>query len=496
MSTTLAIALAGMAVIALCGMLGRRRPSGDLADWTVGGRNFGAATVWFLQAGEIFTAFTFLGLVGLVFTGGVAALYVVPYLGVGYILLFFVGPRIWRLGKERGYLTQGDFLADRYGSRALGTVSAVFALLFLFPYLQLQITGLGLVLELVTGDAASGAVSMAAGTVLVVVFVLWAGVRGVVATAYLKDAVTLLVIGALAVAVPIHYAGGVGSVFERLAAERPELLTLQAEGAGPVWFFSSALVSVLGFGLMGLPFLWNSVLSAGSARALRRNYAFLPLFTVVVAFPMVIGFTAVLVLSGDTEPNGSLLTLVREMLPEPLVGIVAVAALIASMVPAASMAIGVSTLVARNVVPARSPRVQFWTNHAAVVAACLAALLLALLRPDLLANLILLTYAGLVQITPAIALGLWRRRPVHPWVVLAGMAAGVAVTLALSAVYGAAIADVNAGLYGLAVNLAVVGSGALVQRALGRTEAVSDGPAGAAPEPGEEGEEVAPARGE
>ncbi|WP_017556079.1 sodium:solute symporter family protein [Nocardiopsis baichengensis] len=487
MSTTLAIALAGMAAIAACGMLGRRRPSGDLADWTVGGRNFGAATVWFLQAGEIFTAFTFLGLVGLVFTGGVAALYVVPYLAVGYILLFFVGPRIWRLGRERGYLTQGDFLADRYGSRVLGAVSAVFALLFLFPYLQLQITGLGLVLELVTGDAASGAVSMAAGTVLVVVFVLWAGVRGVVTTAYFKDAVTLVVITALAVVVPIHYAGGLGNVFERVASERPELLTLQVEGAGPVWFFTSALVSVLGFGLMGLPFLWNSVLSAGSARALRRNYAFLPLFTLVVAFPVTLGFTAVLVLSQDTEPNGSLLTLVREMLPDPLVGVVAVAALTASMVPAASMAIGVSTLVARNVAPVRSPRTQFWVNHATVVAACLAALTLALLRPDLLANLILLTYAGLVQITPAIALALWRRRPVHPAVVLAGTTAGVAATLALSTLHGAAIAGVNAGLYGLGLNLAVVGIGALTERAAVRRGA-RDGSAGGAREPGEEPE--------
>ncbi|GAB3490508.1 sodium:solute symporter family protein [Nocardiopsis coralliicola] len=481
MTSTLAIALLGMAVIGGLGVLGRRGPRRDLAEWTVGGRSFGAAAVWFLQAGEIFTAFTFLGLVGLVFTGGVAGLYVVPYLTVGYILLFFIAPRLWRIGKERGHLTQGDFLADRYRSRTMGVLAAVFALLFLFPYLQLQITGLGLVIELVTGDAASGAAGMAAGTVLIIAFVLWAGVRGVVTTAYFKDALTLLVIVALAVAMPLYYVGGPAALFGRVAAERPELLTLSVAGSGPTWFFTSTLISVLGFGLMGLPFLWNSVYAAASPRVLRRNYAFLPLFTTMAVFPVFIGFTAVLVLAGDSDSNSALLSLARDMLPGPLLGVVAVAALAASMVPAASMAIGISTLVARNVVPDLGPRRQFWVNHATVVLACLGALALAIARPDLLANLILLTYAGLVQLTPAIALALWKERPVHPAVVLVAMAGGIAVTVGLSVVHGAALDSVNVGVHGLAANLALLTAGAALVRLLGRRSRPAADPAPAPP---------------
>jgi SSS family solute:Na+ symporter len=58
--------------------------------------------MWFLQAGEVFTTFTFLGMAGLAFSGGVAAMYALPYVPIGYIVLFFLAKRLWSLGKERG----------------------------------------------------------------------------------------------------------------------------------------------------------------------------------------------------------------------------------------------------------------------------------------------------------------------------------------------------------------------------------------------------------
>src|ERR1041384_3463081 len=149
----LAIALAGIVLIVVIGLAGRRGAIDDPSEWTVGGRRFGALSMWFLQAGEVFTTFTFLGMAGLAFSGGVAALYALPYVPIGYMVLFFLAKRLWSLGKERGYLTQGDYLEDRYDSKLLGTVAAVLGVVFVLPYLQLQITGLGLIVQLVTGDS-------------------------------------------------------------------------------------------------------------------------------------------------------------------------------------------------------------------------------------------------------------------------------------------------------------------------------------------------------
>ncbi|WP_279581622.1 sodium:solute symporter family protein [Fodinicola feengrottensis] len=380
MSTVLVIAFVGIVFIGVLGFLGRRRPAANLTEWTVGGRQVGAVTMWFLQAGEIFTTFTFLGMAGLAFSGGVAAVYALPYVPIAYAVLFFIAKRLWSLGRERGYLTQGDYLEDRFGSRTLGTLSgtlsAVLGVVFVLPYLQLQITGLGLIVKLVTGNAASSTISMVVGFVLVVAFVLWAGLRGVAVTSYFKDAIMLVVLVVLIVAIPVHFSGGIPAMFQRIQQLHPAALTLHAGPNDQVWFFSSMVVSAIGVALMTLPHQWAPLLSARDPQVLRKNYTWMPLYGVCIAFPMIVGFAAILVLSKNTSANGVLLTLTQQVLPPWAVGLIVVAAIATAMVPAAGIMIGISSLVARNIVRTRSDRGQFWVNHGTVVVACALALVL------------------------------------------------------------------------------------------------------------------------
>ena len=274
----LTFALVGIVLIGVLGFFGRRKPAADLAEWTVGGRKFGALTMWFLQAGEVFTTFTFLGMAGLAFSGGVAAMYALPYVPIAYAVLFFLAKRLWTMGKERGYLTQGDFLEDRYSSRTLGTLSAVLGVVFVLPYLQLQITGLGLIVKLVTGENASGTLSMVTGSVLVVAFVLWAGLRGVAATSYFKDAIMLIVLVVLIIAMPAHFAGGIGAMFHKIEQLHPEKLIVHTGANDQAWFFTSMLVSAIGVALMTLPHQWPALMSARDPKVLRRNYTWMPLY--------------------------------------------------------------------------------------------------------------------------------------------------------------------------------------------------------------------------
>jgi SSS family solute:Na+ symporter len=458
----LAFTLAGIVLIGVLGFVGRRKPVADLAEWTVGGRRFGAVTMWFLQAGEVFTTFTFLGMAGLAFSGGVAAMYALPYVPIAYVVLFFLAKRLWTLGKERGYLTQGDFLEDRYRSRALGTLSAVLGVVFVLPYLQLQITGLGLIVRLVTGDTASGTLSMVAGSVLVVAFVLWAGLRGVAATSYFKDGIMLVALVVLIIAVPTHFAGGIPAVFHKIEQLHPEKLIVHSGANDHVWFVTSMLVSAIGVGLMTLPHSWPALMSARDPKVLRRNYAWMPVYELCLLLPMVIGFAAILVVPRGSDPNGVLLTLSKDALPGWVTGIVVVAATATAMVPAAGILIGISSLVARNIVRVRSGRRQFWINHGTVVVASTLALVLGIFRPDLLANLLLLTYSGSVQLAPANLLGFLRRVPVGKVPVLAGLVAGELVVLWLTFVDTHLVGTVNVGLVGLGANVAVLALAAVV----------------------------------
>jgi SSS family solute:Na+ symporter len=223
-TATLVVTFAGIALIAVVGFLGRRGAITDVSDWAVGGRSFGSWTMWFLQAGEVFTTFTFLGMAGLAFAGGAAALYALPYVPLAYAGLYFLGPVVWRRARERGHVTQADFLADHFGSRGLGALVAVLGVVFLLPYLQLQITGLGLAVQLATGDKTSSDVSITIAFVLVVAFVLWAGIRGVATASYFKDALMLVVLLVLLIAIPAHFAGGIGPTFDKILAAHPDML--------------------------------------------------------------------------------------------------------------------------------------------------------------------------------------------------------------------------------------------------------------------------------
>ena len=460
----LTFTLVGIVLIGVLGFVGRRKPVADLAEWTVGGRRFGALTMWFLQAGEVFTTFTFLGMAGLAFSGGVAAMYALPYVPIAYVVLFFLAKRLWTMGRDRGYLTQGDFLEDRYSSRTLGTLSAVLGVIFVLPYLQLQITGLGLIVRLVTGDSASGTLSMVTGSVLIVAFVLWAGLRGVAATSYFKDGIMLVALVVLIIAVPTHFAGGIPAVFHKIEQLHPEKLIVHSGANDHVWFVTSMLVSAIGVGLMTLPHSWPALMSARDPKVLRRNYAWMPVYELCLLLPMVIGFAAILVVPKGSDPNGVLLTLSKDALPGWVTGIVVVAATATAMVPAAGILIGISSLVARNIVRVRSGRKQFWINHGTVVLASTLALVLGIFRPDLLANLLLLTYSGSVQLAPANLLGFLRRVPVGKGPVLAGLVAGELVVIWLTFVDTHLVGTVNVGLVGLGANVVVLALAVVVER--------------------------------
>ncbi|MFI6626979.1 sodium:solute symporter [Streptomyces sp. NPDC050528] len=469
MTTILIMTFTGIVLIGVLGFAGRRKPAADLSEWAVGGRNFGAVSMWFLQAGEVFTTFTFLGMAGLAFSGGVAALYALPYVPIGYMVLFFLAKRLWSLGKERGYLTQGDYLEDRYDSKLLGTVAAVLGVVFVLPYLQLQITGLGLIVQLVTGNSSSGTLSMIIGSVLVVAFVLWAGLHGVAMTSYFKDVVMLIVLGVLLVAIPSHFAGGVSAMFHRIDKLHPEMLTIHAGPADQVWFTTSMLVSAIGVGLMCLPHAWPAVMSARDPKVLRRNYTWMPLYELCLLMPIIVGFAAILVLKPGSSANGILLTLSKQVLPAWATGLVVIAAIATAMVPAAGILIGISSLVARNIARVQGERTQFWINHGTVVAACGLSLLLAIFRPDLLANLLLLTYSGTVQLAPAIALGFLARRRVSKVPILAGLFVGELAVIWLTFWNKDLAGNVNVGLIGLAANLIVLTLAATAERLLART---------------------------
>src|ERR1700688_183987 len=218
---SLAMILAIVGLGATIGFLAGVRRKMSLEQWTVGGRGFGTVLMFLLMAGEIYTTFSFLGASGWAYSRGGPTLYILAYVTLAYVVSFFILPPIWELGREHQLQTQSDFFAWRYGSKYLAAAVSLVGIVFMIPYLELQLTGLGIIVEVASFDGISRVKAMVVAVVLLSGFVLASGLRAVAWVSVLKDILMLFAAVSVGIAVPYIYFGGIGPMFTALLHAKP-----------------------------------------------------------------------------------------------------------------------------------------------------------------------------------------------------------------------------------------------------------------------------------
>jgi solute:Na+ symporter, SSS family len=456
LATILAIVALGAGV----GFLAGARRKMDLEQWTVAGRGFGVVLVFLLMAGEVYTTFAFLGVSGWTYSRGGPTLYVLAYLTLAYVVSFFILPRIWELGRRHRLQTQSDFFRVRYGNRYLTAFVCIVGIAAFVPYLQLQITGVGLIVSIASFDSIGRTPAMAIAVILLVGFVFVGGVRAVAWVSVVKDALMLIAALAIGIGVPLLYFGGIGPMFAALAAARPGHLTMPGATAnlGHAWYVSTVLLTSLGFYMW--PHSFGSAFTARSADTLRRNAVVMPLYTLSLAFIVFAGFTAVLVVPGLSNGDLALLTLVRRSFPPWFLGVVGGAGALTAMVPAAIFMLTASTLFAKNlyrplIAPAMSDDQVALLARGTVVVLGSISLSLAIFTSTTLVSLLLIGYAGVTQFFPGVVLGLYWRR-VTTTAVFTGVVVGVTAAVFLMLTHRDPWFGVSAGFLALCLNLVVV----------------------------------------
>lgn len=433
----------------------------DLEQWTVGGRGFGLVLVWLLMAGEVYTTFTFLGASGWAYSRGGPVLYILAYQPLMYVVSFFILPQMWEVGQKYGLQTQADFFRVRYGSKYLEAFVALVGVIFIIPHLQLQLTGLGIIVEVASFGGIHRTPAMVVAFAIVAAFVSTSGVRGVAWVSVLKDFLLLFAALFIGIAIPYHYFGGIGSMFTALARAKPEHLVMPgaAQNLGHSWFVSTVLMTAFGF------FMWphyvGASFTAKTGDTLRRNAVIMPLYSVTMPLMFIVGFTAVLVLPGLANGDLAMLMIVRKTFPAWFLGIIGGAGALTAMVPSAIQILTAATLFIKNFCrPLFAPSLtdpQVATRaKAMVLVITVLALFFAIYSSSSLVSLLLLGYAGVTQFFPGVVLGLYSKRATRIGV-FAGLVAGVAIVAALMLTKRDPYMGLNAGFIGLSANFAIVG---------------------------------------
>ncbi|MGH3324061.1 MAG: sodium:solute symporter family protein, partial [Streptomyces sp.] len=466
---TTIFALAMVATIVV-GVLSARGRDKGLDEWSVSSRGLGVLFIWLLMAGETYTSFSFLGTAGWSFSYGVPILYLVAYLTTGFAVAYVVGPALWTYASRHRLISIADMAEHRFRSRPVGILVAVVATVFIVPYIQVQIQGMGVVVNAMTYGSIDLRVAAVISFVVAEIFILVSGLRGSAWVSALKDVLVIAAVAFLAVYVPMHYVDGLGDLMHRMVTEKPEWLTFpghESGGLNGTWFVSTLLLNAVTITIF--PTTVAGYLSAKTPNALRRNALLLPWYQLLLFIPMMVGATALFVIPSLDNPDLALFSLVTDSLPAPLVAVIGVAGALSAIVPMSVFMLCIGTLWGRTLLgggngadprsrrtgtaPANDIRTKRLSQLVCLLAGLLA-LAGSLFFPNTLVELSVLSYEGLAQLVPAVLLALYWRR-MSAGAAVAGMLVGLVVMTALWASGNDPWHGVNGGIIALAANLAV-----------------------------------------
>ncbi len=451
-----------LAIVGLGSFIGFRAGASrrmDLEQWTVANRGFGVVLVWLLMAGEVYTTFSFLGASGWAYSRGGPTLYILAYLTLGYVVSFYILPQLWETARAQGLQTQSDFFEWRYGSKVLAGLVAAVGVVFIVPYLQLQLKGMGIIVEVASFGEIHRTAAMMIGGALVAGFVFTSGIRAVAMVSVLKDILLLGAALVIGLAIPYDWFGGFAPMFRAIIHAHPAHLTMPGptHTMGHAWFISTVLLTSLGVYMW--PHNFGASFTAKSADTLRRNAVVMPLYTLLLPLIFFAGFAALLVVPGLKDGDLSLLTVVQKTFPPWFLGVVGGAGALTAMVPSAILILTASTLFAKNFYrPILAPSMSDdgVAKLAKVVSVVLmaVAMLFALSGARTIVALLLLGYAGVTQFFPGVVLGLYWSRASRAGV-FCGLILGIATVTFLTLSGRDPIMGLNAGFVALVLNFVV-----------------------------------------
>lgn len=251
-------------------------------DFFVAGRRLSPALLFATLLAANLGAGSTVGATGIGYTYGLSAWWWVGSAGIGSLILgFTVGPKMWRVAKDHGFYTVGDFLEYRY-SRA---VRGLIALLLWFGTLAIlagQLIPLAWILNLVTGIPKFAA-CLLGGTVVVVYFTF----GGLMSTARV-NAVQLIVklTGFLLTFFLVVNAGDLFSDEETITAG---FTSLFGDDPSRIWAYFIVLVPAF----IVSPGLLQKIYGARDAGTVRRGVTWNAIALMLFAFvPAMLGMAA------------------------------------------------------------------------------------------------------------------------------------------------------------------------------------------------------------
>ena len=260
-------------------------------DYFLAGRSLGVVVFLLSLFGTNMTAFALLGSSGHAFSNGIvtyglmasSSALIVP------LSLFFIGTRMWALGKKYGFMTPVQMFRDRWECGHIGTVITIVQAVLLIPYIIIGVMGGGTTMNAISGGRIPFWVGGAIVAMVVMSYVFFGGMRG---TAWVNAFQTtlFLLFGAIALGVIGAGIGGFGKAVNELASSPATAALLTRERVSPLYFFSYTFIPLSS---ICFPHIIIFCLTAERVQHFKKTVILYPLCMLAIWLPAVfLGVTA------------------------------------------------------------------------------------------------------------------------------------------------------------------------------------------------------------
>ena len=344
-----------LAIIAFIGSVAYKRSKDNTEDFFLASRTIGSLVFFLSLFATNMTAFAIIGSSGQAYRRGIgiygmmasSSCFVIP------LTIFFIGTRLWAIGKKFGHQTQVSFFRDRWECNHIGTAIFGLSAALLVPYMIISIMGGGTVLEGISMNPDTHQplipywLGCATVAVVVTVNVFFGGMRGTV-WVNIFQTILFLLFGMVAVAVISHSLPmGFGDYMTKLAGDPKTsfLVTREKMPAPAFWSYTLIPLSSIMF-----PHMAMMCFSAQRVTAFKRTVIAYPIAIMVIWLPCiflgVIGFAA---LGKIADPDSVLLRLLHDYSPAWLAGILGAGIISAVMGSDAHQVLAMSTMFTKDV---------------------------------------------------------------------------------------------------------------------------------------------------
>jgi len=382
LSSLIAFAVYSVAVLGI-GLWATRRPQHTSEEIHLGNREHGAWTSALSTSASTESGFVLLGMVGMGYSEGVSAFWMIPAGILGYALNWWLlAPRLRRRSVATGAVTIPEFISLSTGgtavSKAASAAAALFAVIFLLAYVSAQFSAAGKALS------SQFPLSYTTGVILAVaLIVFYAVLGGFRAVSWTDNLQACMMVFALVIlpAIILVRLGGFDAVISSLAAKDSALVSF-TNGSATVKGSLFVIVPwlMIGVGYPGQPHGLSRLMATKDERALKRAPVIAMIWLVIVyAGAVTLGLAARAGYENlstiASDPETALPVLAVELLPGILAGVTLAAIIAAISSTADSQLIAASSTVIRDVRSAlRLPRPVNELLATRIVIALLAAL--------------------------------------------------------------------------------------------------------------------------